>query len=136
MFKKILLVLGIIVVLFAGVNTAAALNSAILDAISGLPLGDQIAFVAREVDRLKTKDELRDICDSVGELSKFPQPLPSDYNGPGGIIHNPLPQMVEYIGGNLEEWLGPTLIKQFQDYLVAKSDCDRLTAEFNRKYED
>ncbi len=134
--KKILIGLGILIVLFAGINTAAALSSSVLDAISGLPLSDQVLFIAKEVDRLKLKDELRDVCDSVDELSKFPSPLPSDYQGPGGITHNPLPQMVEYVGGDLEEWLGATLIKQYQNYLIAKSDCDRLTEEFNQKYGD
>lgn len=65
MVKRVLLVLGILIVLFAGVNTAAALNSSILDAISGLPLGDQITFIAREVDSLKA-------CRSMDNLRQMP----------------------------------------------------------------
>lgn len=63
--KKVLLVLAIILTLFVGINTAAALSSSILDAISGLPLSDQVLFIAKEVDRLKA-------CRSMDNLREMP----------------------------------------------------------------
>jgi hypothetical protein len=130
MVKKILLVLGIFVVLFAGVNTAAALNSSIFDAISGLPLSDQIFFVAKEVDRLKLKDELRDACNKsesffVGGYFNF-----ENYN------FNSVEQAQEIVSNGL---IGEAVrLKEFnkrvEDYNKAKADCDSLTEEFNQKY--
>ena len=51
--KKVILGFAIVLTLFVGINTVAALSSSVLDAISGLPLGDQVLFIAREVECLK-----------------------------------------------------------------------------------
>ena len=147
MIKKILLVLGIIVVLFAGINTAAALNSSILDAISGLPLSDQIFFIAKEVDQLKLKDELRDACDSADALYA----VPVGYDGPMTVGGSVVDQ-VAFLQNWVDHPFNPTShtsdeefaaqIKEafdffenrYEGYVVAKADCDRLTEEFNQKY--
>lgn len=129
--KKILLVLGIIVVLFAGVNTAAALNSSVLDAISGLPLSDQVLFIAKEVDRLKLKDELRDACDLSKDLEGAPSEVELyreqlNLGANGTFVQNVGEEKVRELLEVAEENLGK--------YTVAKADCDRLIEEFNQKY--
>ncbi len=147
MVKKILLVLGITVVLFAGVNTAAALSSSILDALGDLPLSNQILVIAKEVDRLKLKDELRDACDLADELFAVPVGYDGPRTGNGSVI-----DQVEFLKNWVENPLNPTshtsdeefaaYIKEaydffqerYEGYLGAKVDCDRLTEEYNRKY--
>ena len=150
MVKKILLILGILVVLFAGVNTTAALNSSIFDAIYDLPLADQVLLIAKEVDRLKLKDELRDAC--LAEDLYFLSP---DYDGPmtlGGSIVVQVENMRERVAyqelhpsSPSKDWTVDQYTdrikdalaffeSRYEEYLVAKSDCDRLTEEFNQKY--
>lgn len=131
MIKKILLVLGILVVLFAGINTAAALNSSILDVISGLPLNDQILFIAKEVDRLKLKDVLRDACDLTKDLEDAPGKVEIyrqqlELGASGTFVQNMGEEKVTELLDLAEEKLGK--------YNIAKADCDRLTEEFNQKY--
>jgi len=132
MIKKILLVFGILVVLFAGINTAAALSPSILDAISGLPLSDQIIFIAKEVDRLKLKDVLRDACD---EAKGFLNPDGSVTFG--GMTFHSFEQAVSniqddgYVTGGTP---GQVVLERKAKYDQAKADCDRLTEEFNQKY--
>jgi len=132
MVKRVILILGILVVLFAGVNTAAALSSSVLDAISGLPLSDQILYIAKEVDRLKLKDELRDACDKadsflVGGYFKF-----ENYN-----FHS-VEQAGEMIPGLVSGWNTDERMAKFitmrDQYNQASGDCDRFTEEFNQKY--
>lgn len=156
MVKKILLVLGILVILFAGVNAAAALNSSILDAISGLPLSDQVLFIAKEVDRLKLKDELRDACDLADELRM----VPADHPLHSYILNEPMDKQIEFYQrdlanfrkglddrgseGTSQQQLSQLIQEYEQDlayaedrysrYLGAKADCDHLTEEFNQKY--
>lgn len=147
MLKKILLAVGILFIFFTGVNTAAALSSSILDALGGLPLSDQILVIAKEVDRLKLKDELRDACDLADELFA----IPVGYDGPrtdnGSVI-----DQVEWLKNWVENPFNPTshtsdeefaaYIKEaydffqerYEGYLGAKVNCDRLTEEYNRKY--
>ena len=155
--KKILLILGITAILFTGVNTAAALNSSVLDAISGLPLSDQILFIAKEVDRLKLKDALRDACDSAEDLYIVPVDNPLHSH----ILNEPVDRQIEYYQSHLTNFrkglddrgypyeggsdqLSKLIGEYEQDlayaearwdaYLSAKADCDHLTEEFNLKY--
>jgi len=131
--------LGIIVVLFAGINTAAALNSSILDAISGLPLSDQILFIAKEVDRLKLKDELRDACNLAEELYAVPVSYEDAHR-----VGAPVPEQVDELCGEVSRGTeNQSVVKscnffseRLQGYTVAKGNCDRLTDEFNQKYGD
>ena len=133
MAKKILLVLAIIIVLFAGINTAAALSPSILDAISGLPLSDQIIFIAKEVDRLKLKDVLRDACDEAkGFLN------PDGRVTIGSYTFHSFEQAVSFIDPQNGYLIGGTpgqvVLERKAKYDQAKADCDRLTEEFNQKY--
>ncbi len=142
MIKKILLVLGVIVILFAGVNTAAAINSSILDAISGLPLSDQILFIAKEVDRLKLKDELRDACDLADGLFRVPTDFQhfrvASMSVPWNLQHvkDNYQMIVELFGEQEAQFVLSFYQERTDSYLSAKADCDRLTEEFNQKYGD
>lgn len=153
--KKVLLGLVMVFVLFLGVNTAAALSSSVLDAISGLPLSDQILFIAKEVDRLKLKDGLRDACDLADELYMWPEAeqLPHPH-----ILNAPMPDQIAFYEEDLSffrrgldgrgyplETPKEELIETYSEaltfakdrynkYLTAKAECDRLTEEYNRKY--
>ena len=129
MIKKILIGLVIIAIFFVGVNTVAALSPSILDAISGLPLSDQVLYIAKEVDRLKLKDELRDVCDKsnsffVGGYFKVENLNFESVEQATEIFSNG-----QFASSTLEEFY-----KKVEDYKKAKADCDSLTEEFNQKY--
>lgn len=51
--KKILIGLGILVALFLVANGVVAFVPSVRDAIEGLPLQDQILFLANEIDSIK-----------------------------------------------------------------------------------
>ena len=132
MIKKILIGLGVILTLFAGVNTAAALSSSVLDAISGLPLSDQVFYIAKEVDRLKLKDELQDACNKAdsflsGGYFQFENYNFSSVEQAGEMI----PGLVS--GWNTEERMAKFVAMRDQ-YNQASGDCDRFTEEFSQKY--
>jgi len=138
--KVPLIIVATLIILFAGVNVAGALNSSFLDAVEGLPLSDQILIIAKEVDRLRLKDELRDACDLADELYA----VPLDYQGPR-TQSMPVPWNLNNLEKNYQQWVertGEDKVKEaiafYRDrtnkYLVAKAECDRLTKEYQEKY--
>ena len=132
MAKKILLVLAIIIVLFAGINTAAALNSSVLDAIRGLPLGDQITFIANEIDKLKLKDvELEyctkaDILGTVDRWLNFSTDLNEQFLQVSGFLK---PDNCGPCTGTQERL--DYLTERKAEYDAAKSVCDQVRSELS-----
>lgn len=134
MSKKIkipLIAAATLIVLFAAVNVVGALNSSFLDAIEGLPLSDQILIIAKEVDRLKLKDELRDACD-----------LTEDLEGAAWEVETFRLQVKLGSKGTFVQQMGLDEVKRRLEiaeenlvkYEAAKADCERLMGEFNQRY--
>lgn len=140
--KAPLIVVVLLIVLFAGVNVAGALNSSFLDAIEGLPLSDQILIIAKEVDRLKLKDGLRDACDLAEDLYAVPKDyqhyrvasmsVPWNLNN----VEENYQTVVEHVGEKEAKEVLSFYKDRTEKYLSAKADCDRLTEEYNQKYGD
>ena len=65
MKRKILISLGVFVGLLLAANAAAAFVPSVREAIEGLPLQDQIFFLANEIDRLKA-------CRDMDNLKQMP----------------------------------------------------------------
>lgn len=67
--KTLVKIVAIPLALILVANGAAAISDTVSDAIQGLPLGEQITFLANEIDEIK-ETQRRLICDEVTEIEE------------------------------------------------------------------